>query len=248
VIFVAAAASPYVGGQMQKHGARSTRAVVNLAGMINDNTIHRRALMSLDLSVGDVYWAIYPRFASFPAPRIVSDLADAVFDYVQIHINGASIGALMACDLIDELRRRNYSGTIHVILVHPCTRLGLKLIPWRVLTKPKLEDGVAGSENLLAHQSFMSSQMLKNGFWPQLRYILTHRAPRLKQYQDVPAIVVAPSKHDPLLRTRSARAFNLAFDAQSWPVHEAGHCDFVEQPSRWWRIFDDAYSSLNPNG
>jgi hypothetical protein len=216
--------------------------------MINTIEILRFHLLPIDLEYGDVFWGIYPTDATFPVRQIVTGLANAVSGYRQICINATSMGALIACDLIDELRRRGYKGEIKASLVHPCTRRGLRIVPWRLATKPLLETGVEGSQLYARHKEYMASQTLKRSFWPQLRYILGHRPPHPGQYADITAIVVEPTARDPLLSWYAAWPFLAAFAARTYPVDGVGHSDFVEQPERWKGVFRALYALHYPSG
>lgn len=190
--------------------------------------------------------------------------------YPQVILDGASMGGLVATDVIDYDRALGGhikfavimqdapmdANDLHMNGAGPLTNIwwpgavtnsvGTGLF-WHFNFNPPPRDqlGTDVNDQQLAAEYSASSNWPLSGWVGQIRYISRHSPFELNQYAGIP-LVVLESQNDAVVKPTATRWSPVFGGATVIQVPEASHIDFVEHPDQWREAFTQAFAALPP--
>lgn len=228
-------------------------------------------MLSTWYAAGDVVTVEYPR-NRFDGSTIIADTFDQLreWGYRKIIISGASLGGMMAADLIDYNRTKG--GPLKVIAVlmedapaspddlaqsggarfmsywhaGPVANLLFTKMFWAVGFKPPARDELGEEVNneQLNRQYSASNSYPLSGWTDELRYMVKHPPYKAGQYAGIP-LVVMRSGNDVVVKADATRAWENVFQGgQVIKVPNSTHIGFVEYPEVWRAAFVQAFQIL----
>lgn len=248
----------------------SKTAVVFFTAAQSSGTAHSAPLKSLWDERGDVIIVEYnPN--RFVGQQIAYDVYRQLVDwqYERAILIGASLGGLLATDVIDNDR----AGTTHLQyavmfqgvpldssdLYHqdsadaiarawypgPVTNYVGTDLMWRYVYNPPPPYmlGPDVDQKQLAAQHQVGRHYPLSGWAGEVRYIAHHRGFERNQYVGIP-LVIMESEHDTVVKPTANRWRPVFGSATVIKVPEAGHVDFVEHPDAWRQAFQKGFASL----
>jgi pimeloyl-ACP methyl ester carboxylesterase len=228
-------------------------------------------MLSTWYAAGDVVTVEYPR-NHFDGPAIIADTFAQLraWGYRKVIISGASLGGMMATDLIDYNREKGSPLQVTAVLMEdapassgdlvqsggaqfmsywhagPVANLLFTKVFWAVGFKPpardKLGEGVNDAQ--LNKQYSASNSYPLSGWTGELRYMVKHPSYKAGQYAGIPLIIMRSEK-DVVVKTDADCTWESIFQGgQVIKVPTSTHIGFVEYPEVWRTAFVQAFQAL----
>lgn len=258
--------------QIRRFSTNSQTAIVFFTGAQSSGIAHSAPLRDLWSRHGDVIVVEYNR-RRFDARATVHDTHQLLTDggYRRVIIIGASMGGLLATDLIDldrvkgrelafavllqdtpqdieDLYHKNRTEIFNVWRPGPVNNLFMTDPFWHYGFNPPppymLGSGVDKAQ-LRAQYSASSSYPL-SGWAGQVNYVRSHRGFDRNQYLGVP-LVVMQSQNDNVVKPNAHKWQYVFGGGTVVNVPQTTHIGFVEYPDRWRAAFQDGFAAL-PEG
>ena len=255
---------------IHRYNSASKTAVVYFAGVQSSGRAHSAPLRDLWTKHGDVIVVEYnPQ--RFDGRVTVYDVHSRLIEwgYERALLIGASMGGLLATDLID-LDRATGSHLKFAVMMQdvPQSKSDLRdsaqadavarmLYPgpldnwlftdlvWHFAFKPPphymLGKGV--NQGQLAEHYHASSNYPLSGWAGQIRYIVRHRGYERNQYVGIP-LVVMQSQNDGVVKPTADLWRPIFGGGTVIAVPETTHIGFVEYPQRWQAAFTQGFAVL----
>jgi pimeloyl-ACP methyl ester carboxylesterase len=254
-------------------GQESKRAIVFFTGVQSSAEAHSAQVRQLWQRYGQVVIVEYPR-DTFYADETVQKTFDYLVDhqYDEVVLIGASMGGLLALDLINLNRKRSHPFKVVGVIAcdAPLTPDDLRQksmanmtkfwhagwisnsltsLFWKFGFKPNRQvEPDVDMAILNRHQDISGSWQLSS-YAAQVRYLVSYPPVESGQYTEIPLAILRATQDQDILDSHIAR-WLVAFDVPvSWIEKlvyrvESTHVGFNEFPEAWRQGFTHAFDQL----
>jgi hypothetical protein len=258
--------------KIERYSNQSTTAFVFFTGVQSSGTAHSAPLRDIWGKRGDVIVVEYNR-ERFDGPVTAYETYTLLVDsgYKRVILDGASMGGLLATDVIDldralgnklqfavmmqdvpqseeDLHDRDNAVNVATFLhPGPFTNWWATDLFWHFGFNPPARYMLGSDVNdvqLKAHYEASRNYPL-SGWAGQIRYIVNHREYGRNQYVGIPLIYMQ-SEHDGVVKHTADKWKSVFGGITVVNVPETTHIGFVEYPGQWRKAFEKGFAALPP--